>query len=334
MDPFTQGALGAIAAQAGSKPSLYLKAAAIGALGGMVPDLDVLIRSGSDPLLTLEYHRQFTHALIMIPVLGGLAGLLAWGLLGRRWNFALWQAVLWATLGCATHGVLDGFTSYGTQLLWPFSDRRISWDLISVVDPLFTLPLIAAVALAAWRHSARWVLAGIVWVFLYLGFAFVQHQRAMETGRELAEVRGPGCARLEAKPAFGNLLVWKIVCESGRRFYVDAVKPGWGSRAVVWRGGGIDRLDVDRDFPWLAPDSRQRRDIDRFSEYSSGFVAVDPDDPLRIFDVRYSMLPQQIDPMWGIALSPEKNPDQHVDYFAEREDGAAALNQLLEMIAR
>src|SRR5690606_29471703 len=43
----------------------------LGALGGMAPDLDVIIRSASDPLLALEYHRHFTHSLAFIPI-GGL----------------------------------------------------------------------------------------------------------------------------------------------------------------------------------------------------------------------------------------------------------------------
>ena len=39
----------------------------IGFLSGLAPDLDIFIRSESDPLLFLEFHRQFTHSLIFIP---------------------------------------------------------------------------------------------------------------------------------------------------------------------------------------------------------------------------------------------------------------------------
>ena len=63
-------------------------AALFGALGGMAPDLDVFIRSSTDPLLFLEYHRQFTHALIFIPFGGLIVGTLLWLLLGRRWHFS------------------------------------------------------------------------------------------------------------------------------------------------------------------------------------------------------------------------------------------------------
>ena len=68
MDPVSQGALGAAAALVVAKPDQIRSAAMLGALAGMAPDLDVFIRSSADPLLFLEYHRQFTHALVFIPV--------------------------------------------------------------------------------------------------------------------------------------------------------------------------------------------------------------------------------------------------------------------------
>ena len=61
MDPLSQAAIGAAAAQSGSRASTLRHALWIGALAGMAPDLDVLIQSNTDPLLALEYHRQFTH---------------------------------------------------------------------------------------------------------------------------------------------------------------------------------------------------------------------------------------------------------------------------------
>ena len=71
MDPLSQGVIGAIAAQSHSKPANLGKAALIGAIAGMAADLDILIRSTTDPLLSLQYHRHFTHALAFIPI-GGL----------------------------------------------------------------------------------------------------------------------------------------------------------------------------------------------------------------------------------------------------------------------
>ena len=51
-------------------------------------------------------------------------------------------------MGYASHGFLDAMTSYGTQLLWPFTNTRVSWDLISIIDPIFTSMLILGLILS------------------------------------------------------------------------------------------------------------------------------------------------------------------------------------------
>ena len=71
MDPLSQGIIGAVAAQQPAKNKHFLIATILGFLSGMAADLDIFIRSPEDPMLYLEFHRQFTHSLIFIP-LGGL----------------------------------------------------------------------------------------------------------------------------------------------------------------------------------------------------------------------------------------------------------------------
>ena len=68
MDPVSQGALGAIFAQTISNKKKILIGSILGCIAGLAPDLDIFIRSSSDPLLKLEYHRQFTHSLVFIPI--------------------------------------------------------------------------------------------------------------------------------------------------------------------------------------------------------------------------------------------------------------------------
>jgi membrane-bound metal-dependent hydrolase YbcI (DUF457 family) len=67
MDPVSQGTVGAAFAQGVSNKRSIVKVSVVGFLAGLAPDLDVLIRSSTDPVLFLEYHRQFTHSLFFIP---------------------------------------------------------------------------------------------------------------------------------------------------------------------------------------------------------------------------------------------------------------------------
>ena len=175
MDPITQGALGAALPQ--SIRTTWLPrhkhhvalAGLLGMLGGMAADLDVLIRSDTDPLLFLTFHRQFTHSLIFIPLGGFVVALLLHTIMRRRWRLTFWQTAVLCSLGYATHALLDTATSYGTMLLWPFIETRYAWSIISIVDPLFTLPLALSVALAALRNDTRIARIGLIWALVYLG---------------------------------------------------------------------------------------------------------------------------------------------------------------------
>lgn len=331
MDPVSQGVLGAVFAQTHGPRHALAKAAVIGAIAGMLPDLDILIRSSTDPLLAVEYHRHFSHSLFFIPIGGVLSSLLLYPLLGRRWQLSYWQMLVWCTIGFATHGLLDGCTSFGTKLLWPLSSERYALDIISVVDPLFTLPLLVLVGCAAATKSRLYIKWALLWAAVYFSAGYIQHQRAEAIGLKLAEERGHSVQRIEVKPTFANLVVWKVVYETNDRFYVDAVRPGL-TKPAIWPGANVLKLDVPRDFAWLNPASQQARDIARFSQESAGYLVPDPANRLRIGDVRYSMLPDNIAPLWGIDLSPQAGLNEHVDFYTERGDPRTALKRIVQMM--
>lgn len=328
MDPVTQGVLGASVGEAVSRPEKIGAAAALAALAGMAPDLDVLIRSETDPLLFLEYHRNFTHALAFIPI----GALLCAGLfhrVARRW-LAFRETYLFCFLGYATHGLLDGCTTYGTQLLWPFSDVRIAWNSISVVDPLFTVPALVLVSLSVWRRSPRFAHVALLWMATYMSLGFVQKARVESAGEMLAAARGHEGVTVSAKPGFANLLLWKVVYEHEGYFHVDAVRAGLTVRAYA--GERAERLDPARHLPWLDPDSQQARDIERFRWFSSDHLAWRPERPYEVVDVRYSLLPNEIEPLWGIRLARGAGPEAHVAYWAARNVTPAKRARLLAML--
>jgi inner membrane protein len=328
VDPVSQAALGAAWAQPAARSSQKLTATALGAAAGMAADLYTLIRSGGNPLLALEYHRHFTHSLIFIP-LGALAcALLCYPLFGRRIGFVACYA--FAFLGFASHGLLDACTSYGTMLLWPWSLERVAWNLISVVDPLFTVPLIVCLVIGLRRQRTGPVLAGLAWCLVYLGIGLAQNTRAVTSAVALAASRGHAGAEIVAKPSFANLLVWKTYYEFDGRLYIDAVRTGLQSRAI--EGESFPQLSLARDFPWLRMDSTQWQDAERFLRFANGFVAVAPEPGNRIVDVRYSLIPNRGDGFWGLELDPEAGADAHAAYVTMRTRTMAEGRELLRMI--
>lgn len=330
MDPLTQGVIGAALPQAVARKPKIIAAGLFGFVAGIVPDLDVLIQSEVDPLLYLEYHRQFTHSLIFVPIGGLICAAIFQLLLGRFFDLTFKQTWLFCALGFGTHGLLDAFTSYGTMLLWPFSDERFSWKIVSVVDPLFTVPIIVLLVLATWKRRRGFAQLGLLWAGVYLGLGFMQQQTAISMGTALAEERGHTVIRIEAKPSFANILVWKTVYETTDAFYVDAVRVRIAPQ--VFAGASIVKLDVARDFPWLEQGTQQARDIERFRWFSDDYLARDPNDPDRIIDVRYSMVPNEIAALWSIGLSPDATAESHVGFATHRGDVKAATQRLKDLI--
>ena len=247
MDPLTQGTIGAVLPQALSKKNLGI-VALLGFLSGMAPDLDILIRSSTDPLLSLEYHRQFTHSLVFIPFGGLICALFLFVVFKKISPFNFKKTWLYCTLGYGTHGLIDACTSYGTLLFWPFSDMRIAWNNISIIDPLFTLPLILLIALATIKKKNVYSKIALGWAIIYLMLGVYLQNIAMNVGKEIAEQRGHIVTRIKAKPSFGNLILWKIIYESDDQFYVDATNLFFSN---VIPGESIIKLNLKKDFPWL-----------------------------------------------------------------------------------
>jgi len=340
LDPISQGAVGAAFGQASQTiPTLragtlesgnqhIVAVSWLACLAGMAPDLDVLIQSPTDPLLFLEFHRHFTHALIFIPF-GALivCACLYWSV---RRTLSLRESYVACLIGYATHGLLDACTSYGTQLFWPFSDVRVAWNNVSVVDPVVTIPLVVCVVLAARTRRLSYTLIGIGWMLVYLGIGVWQMNRALDATQQIASSRGHTATKVTVKPSFANLLVWKSIYEFEDRFYVDAVRVGMAT--TFCPGQSAPRLNIDEHLPFLKRESQQARDLRRFDWFSDSYLALH-ENAYTIIDLRYSIVPNQIDPMWGIRLDPNAQAADHVEWFSTRETNRTETRLFWRMLS-
>lgn len=329
MDLLTQALAGAVVARAGASRQRGKLAAGVGAFAGLLPDADVLIRSSADPLLNLEYHRQFSHSLFFIPFGALVAAALAWLVLRNRASFATLFG--FALLGYLPSGLLDAATTYGTQLLWPFSDARISWNIIAIIDPLFSLVLLIGLILALRRQSSWPARAAVALALAYLAVGVVQRDRVVDFTRQLAQQQGHRAERIEVKPTIGNLLLWRTIYESEGMFYVNGVRAGLPS-IRVYPGGEIARVQPHMLDGQYGPDSVVGRDIRRFAAFSDRYLVWHPAESDVLGDLRYSLRPDSVEPLWGIVL-PARADSGHVDFVTFRElapeTRAAFLNMLL-----
>ncbi|HEU4619581.1 MAG TPA: metal-dependent hydrolase [Gammaproteobacteria bacterium] len=330
MDLVSHAALAAACAGAAAKRAKLGAASAVAAVAGLAADSDTLIRSSADPLLLLETHRRFTHALPLVP----LAALVVAGLLfyfvRRKLSFR--ETYAFALLGYTSHCLLDACTSYGTQLFWPFSDVRIAFSNIAVFDPLFTVPTLLLAVFAAVKKRKALAAGALLWASFYLSLGGVQHERALREGERVAASRGHEPVRIAAKPALASLLLWKVIYEHDGRYYVDGVRAGIHPKVYI--GDSVEKLDVAKQFPWLDLGSQQARDLERFSRISDDLVAVARDDASRVIDVRYSMVPNEIDAFWAVELDPRADGTAHVGFEMTRERAPEQARRLLRMLFR
>lgn len=317
MDPLTQGLLGAAAAHAVVGRQLGGRALWIGGVAGVLPDADVFIRSAADPLLAVEVHRQFTHSFAFIPV-GGMIAALPW-LLTREGRSDWRRIVGAATVGYATHGLLDACTSFGTQLLWPFSDLRVAFHAISVIDPVFTLALLVGVMVAAMRGSRAPAAIALAFCVAWLAVGSVQRSRAIDVQERLAGSRGHPIERGEVFPTMGNNLVWRSLYRSGGTIYSDRIRVSWFGEGTAWPGTSMKLTDEEDLAPAERSSERVVRDFRRLRWFANGWVARDPEDPSVIGDARYSMRRDAYEPVWGVRFDPGRTvPTEWVDRSRDR----------------
>jgi inner membrane protein len=304
MDTLTHGLLGAAAAQALFGKQLPRSAGLIGLVAGMAPDLDLFMISGTDPVAGFLYHRQFTHSLIFIPVGALLISLLfVWMKSFRGIRLAVYGAAL---VGYGLHGLLDACTSYGTLLLWPFSDRRIAWDVIAIVDPIFSLVLLIGVLWTIMARQARPARVAVCLALLYLGFGVWQQHRAVDVQRQLAAARGHAIAHSRVMPLPGSLVLWRSVYVTAGYIQVDGVRVPWWSGTSVKEGGAV-RLATFDDVPAaMSERAGTRRVFDVFAWFADGLIAPINGVSHIIGDLRYAADSSSLVPLWGMQFDAER----------------------------
>lgn len=309
MDPITQGALGSACAQAIIHKQPARVVWITGAIAGMAPDLDILIRSEHEPLLSLLYHRHFTHSLFFIPFGAIIITLL---LCCFFQNFRKhWRLTLIASfIGIATHGLLDACTSYGTVLYWPFSLTRVSWDIIPIIDPIVTFPLAIGTALSVIFFKRYFVLLALLWVGLFFGFNAYQHHRAIEFASQYYQQFGK-ISRIRAIPELASSTKWRIITLIDDTIYTGIVNvPIRGSNQLKL-GSQYHHFEQNDLPPSIIKSPSLMRDFQIFQWFSDGWLIRAPAETLVIADARY-IIQQPHVALWGIGFN-KKN--KHVTKY-------------------
>ena len=300
MDPLTHGLLGASLGQALSGSALGRRALAWGAVLGMAPDVDILLRS-SDPFAEWRWHRGATHGLAVEVA----AGLLFGWLLARRSGGPLRSWILLAVAALVSHPLLDWCTTYGTQLFAPFSNSRFALDWVAIVDPAYSLILAAGLAIALRAGAATSAARRAGWAVLSLSTAYLAlggfvNARIEAIAREDLRAKGMTFSRVSAYPTLLQLPFRRIVARDG-----GDVRVGWLSlirpRPIAWEGftqaegppvEAARSTPEGRLFEWFAMGEAASR-----VERREGRLVVELD------DMRYGFPGHPRDGFWGVRVT-------------------------------
>jgi inner membrane protein len=286
VDSLTQAVLGASVAGACAPRGHRRRALVTGAALGTLPDLDVFVDYGG-AVENFTFHRGFTHSLFVLAPFS----IVLWLALKRWWAPVRAAPLPWLaaiSLALLTHPLLDAHTAYGTQLFWPISVPPTSWATLFIIDPLYTLPLLAGVVIAAsWplqRRSDVGLRAGILLSTLYIGWSWVAHgivEKRTETA--LAELQLKGAPTFITPTPF-NTLLWRVVVRTD-----DGYLEGFDSLLV--NEDTIDLRAYASDVPALE-EASDLWPVARLRWFSRDFVKADVDDgKLVISDLRMGQEP-------------------------------------------
>jgi inner membrane protein len=223
MDSVTQAALGAAVAHAGWHAPLKRRSLLWGAALGTLPDLDVIAFPWMDAVERLYWHRGASHGWLFI--LLASAGI-AFGLRrmyrgdGLTWT----RAFIVTFLVLATHVAIDLFTVYGTQILAPFSKHGFGTNNLFIIDPLYTLPLLLGIAIAAFAGAGRWGpranLVGLLLSTAYVLWSFASQARAEAVFNRALRDQGVKVYGAQTSATPFNTVLWRHLAKVEGGFLV------------------------------------------------------------------------------------------------------------------
>ena len=232
MDSITQIVLGAACGEIALGKKIGNKAILFGAIGGTIPDLDVLIGKlfYTNEIDSLAFHRGIMHS-IPFAIVGALIfGFLSYKVYDygylRRGTTSLKDWIWLFFLSILTHPILDSFTPYGTQLFLPFSDYRVAFNNIAVVDPVYTLPLLLCVSITMFfnrKNSKRktWTKAGLYLSSAYMIFTIGNKIYVDQTFKKSFQKANINYSKFSAQPTILNNVLWYAVAETDKNYTVS-----------------------------------------------------------------------------------------------------------------
>lgn len=331
MDSLTQIALGASVGEAVLGKKVGNKAMLYGAIAGTLPDLDVLALHFTDTLTAIEVHRGFTHSIVFsllaAPLLGWILSKLE-KKAGVHWKS--WSVMMFLCL--VTHPILDAFTTWGTQLFWPF-DIWLAFKTIFVIDPLYTLPLIVFLVLAMFQKRTspkrqKYNRLGLIISSTYLLITVFLKTMAFSTFQEALEEQSISYKQLQVKPAPLTTVLWNANVETETSFLIGEYS-FFDNQSIVF-------YEYPKNHQF-AENFKENTDFKRLEKITENWYIIEKENEnVFLNDLRFGLLNRNFDdPDFAFSYKIEQTSPNDIkitENDKSREDAQQLLNDLWKRI--
>lgn len=134
----------------------------------------------------------------------------------KNWTLMFFLAFL-------THWIIDACTAYGTQIFEPFSRYRVAFNNISILDPLYTVPMIIGLmgAFFAKKYPKQrfWNYLGITVATLYMASTFYGKSVMNNVVVDSLEKQGIEYSEYITYPSILNTVLWQTTVVAEDAYY-------------------------------------------------------------------------------------------------------------------
>jgi inner membrane protein len=293
VDSITHVALGAIVGEAIAGKSLGKRAMFLGAIAQSIPDIDFIAAFFLPPADNLLAHRGFTHSFLF----GTMVSLIS-AACCRKWykphHIPDFMWVVFFGTEILLHLLLDACNAYGVGWFEPFFHNRISWNVLFVADPFYSVALgISLVALmllsskSLWRR--QWIVFGLLVSSGYLVYAIANKMVITQQTKHALEEQHISYQRLFTTPTPLNTWLWYVVAQDTSGFYT-------AYHSVLDKKPMIKFIHI-KQHPELLKQYEKWKDVQKLVRFSQGYFTVEQSADTTIMnDLRFGQIAGWDDP--------------------------------------
>jgi inner membrane protein len=224
MDPITHALAGSLAAKVVTRYNTTDESSLpsrdpliIAAIAGIFPDIDYLSFWINPLIFIADWHRSFTHSLLMAPL---------WGLLlttimvtmSPRLRESARSVYLYTIIGLLSHILLDILTVYGTEIFYPWSDMSVSLATTFIIDPYFTTIIVLTLLISLQLQTRLSAFIGTALLLVYISVQWQLKLSAIQITQDFGAEQITIDSKITALPQPFSPLYWRVIVQRDQEY--------------------------------------------------------------------------------------------------------------------